>query len=91
MVTKRTEDLKFRQKPFSEKDERNVKNSVKSNIQDEALLRGRMIRGERDEIEKRVRRQKMIIVGTGIIVAIVYMVMAYLFKDLRFPLPTPFP
>jgi uncharacterized protein YpmB len=46
---------------------------------------------EMKKLGRLVRRQNLIIIALGIIVIVVYLIIAYIYRGQRFPLPTPFP
>jgi uncharacterized membrane protein len=46
---------------------------------------------EKERFEKKIRRQNRIIIILGIVVFVIYVVVAYLYRNLRFPLPLGYP
>jgi uncharacterized membrane protein len=46
---------------------------------------------EKKKLSRRIRRQNLIIIALGISVIALYLIIAYIYRGQRFPLPTPFP
>jgi flagellar basal body-associated protein FliL len=46
---------------------------------------------EKEELEKRIRRQNRIIIILGIMVFLIFVVMAYFLRHVKFPLPPGYP
>lgn len=46
---------------------------------------------EETDLQRKVRKQEKIIVVLGIVIFVIYLVIAYFFRESRFPLPSPFP
>jgi archaellum biogenesis protein FlaJ (TadC family) len=46
---------------------------------------------EKKKLERQIRRQNLSVLAIGIVMIVIYVIVAYIYREWRFPLPSPFP